>query len=281
MPKTACRLRLSTAMIHLSSYTILKPYDLIRYSLVALFLLSALWLSGCKAKDSLDTPEDYLRQGDKYRTGNQQRQARQAYQNLLEKFPESRQKAEAQFHIADSLYQERNYLEARFEYQKFLELHPAHALASQAQYQIAMCSLQQVQHHDRDQFQTQEALSAFRTFRRTYPQDSQVPQAEAHVRGLRQRLADHELSVARFYYRKGAYHAAIGRLLNLIQVYPTSPDLDHALFMLAKSYAAEENFIKAQRVFRTLVDRFPTSTYVSRSRAQLRQLPTTGITQQQ
>lgn len=277
----AWHLRLSTAMIYLSSCTILKPYHVIRYSLLAIVLLSITLLVGCKAKEKLDTPEDYLRLGDQYRTDQQQQQAREAYQELLEKFPESSQKAEAQFNIADSLYQEKNYLEARFEYQKFLELHPAHALASRAQYQLAMCSLQQVQHHDRDQFQTQEALKAFRQFRRTYPQDDLMPQAEAHVQGLRQRLADHELSVARFYYRKGAYQAAIGRLLNLIQVYPTSPDLDAALFMLAKSYAAEENFTKAQRVFRTLVDRFPTSAFVSRSRTQLRQLPSTGITIQQ
>jgi outer membrane protein assembly factor BamD len=137
-----------------------------------------------------------------------------------------------------------------------------------------------VQHHDRDQHHTQEALRAFRQLRRAYPQDELIPQAEVHVRNLRQRLANHELAVARFYYRKGAYHAAIGRLLNLIQVYPTLPDLDAALYILAKSYYAEENFAKAQRVFRTLVDRFPASSYVSRSRAQLRQLPTTRITLQ-
>ncbi len=267
-----------------SSDPTLKRYNVIRYlyHLFTATLFSAtLFFLGCTAKDKLTTPDDYLQRGDQYRTGNQQRQARRAYQELLEKFPESSQKAEAQFNIASSLYQEKNYLEARFEYQKFLELHPAHALASQAQYQIAMCDLQQVLHHDRDQLHTQEALTAFRKFRRTYPQDSLIPQAETHVQGLRQRLADHELSVARFYYRKGAYHAAIGRLLNLIQVYPTSPDLDSALFMLAKSYVAEENFTKAQRVFRTLVDRFPTSTYIARSRAQLRQLPSTGITLQQ
>ena len=144
-----------------------------------------------------------------------------------------------------------------------------------------MCSLQQVQHHDRDQHHTQDALRAFRKLRRTYPQDELARESEAHLRSLRQRLADHELAVARFYYHKGAYQASIGRLLNLIQVYPTSPDLDAALYMLAESYRIEENFTKAQRVFRTLVDRFPNSSYVSRSRTQLRRLPTTGITVQQ
>jgi len=268
---------LSQAIIHSNSYMFVK----LRYDMIGIYFLAGLILFGCAAKEKPATPEDYMRLGSQQSTSKQQQRARETYQNLLEKFPESTQRAQAQFNIADSLYQEKNYLEARFEYQKFLELHPAHPLASRAQYQIAMCSLQQVQHHDRDQRHTQDALRALRQLRRTYPQDELIPQAEAHVRDLRQRLADHELAVARFYYRKGAYHAAIGRLLNLIQVYPTSPDLDVALYILAKSYYAEENFAKAQRVFRTLVDRFPASTYVSRSRAQLRQLPTTGITLQQ
>jgi outer membrane protein assembly factor BamD len=251
-----------------------------QYDIIWVYVFAGLVLFGCAGKEKPTTPEDYMRIGSQQSADKQQQHARETYQGLLEKFPESTHRAQAQFSIADSLYQEKNYLEARFEYQKFLELHPAHPLASRAQYQIAMCSLQQVQHHDRDQHHTQEALRAFRQLRRAYPQDELIPQAEAHVRNLRQRLANHELAVARFYYRKGAYHAAIGRLLNLIQVYPTLPDLDAALYILAKSYYAEENFAKAQRVFRTLVDRFPASSYVSRSRAQLRQLPATRITLQ-
>ena len=73
------------------------------------------------------------------------------------------------------------------------------------------------------------------------------------------------------------YALPLGRLLNLIQVYPSTPDLDEALSMLAESYHAEENYVKAQRVLRLLVDRFPQSTYVSRARTQLRRLPNTGI----
>ncbi len=246
----------------------------------AMLFLSALVFGGCAKRNRPTTPEDYIRAADSHRDRNRQRQAREHYQELLEKFPDSAYKAIAQLNIAESLHLEKNYLEARFEYHKFLELYPLHPLASRAQYQIGMCSLQQVQRYDRDQRQTQEALRAFRHLRRKYPQDPLVADAEAHIHTLRRRLAEHEMSVARFYYRKGAYHAAIGRLLNLIQVHPTAPDLDVALYLLAASYRAEENFAKAQRVFRMIVDRFPESTYVSRSRAQLRQLPETGITLQ-
>jgi outer membrane protein assembly factor BamD len=241
-------------------------------------ILCGLLLLGCAQKEQPQTPEEYLRVANRQLGEKHERQARQYYQELVEKFPDSGQKVLAQFNIAESLYREKNYLEARFEYQKFLELYPTHPWASRAQFQIGMCSLRDIHSFDRDQRTTEEALRAFRQFRRQYPQDPLVQQAEAHIQTLRARLAQREFAVARFYYRKKAYHAAIGRLLNLIQVYPTMPDLDAALYILADSYRAEENYVKAQRVLRLLVDQFPTSTYVSRARAQLRELPETGIT---
>jgi outer membrane protein assembly factor BamD len=143
-----------------------------------------------------------------------------------------------------------------------------------------MCSLQEVQSVDRDQQKTLDALQAFRLFRRQYPYNPLVKDAEAHIQRLRARLAAHELTIARFYYRKEAYQAAIGRLLNLIQLYPDLSELDAALYMLAESYRAEENYVKAQRVLRLLIEQFPTSPYLARARIQLRDLPVTGITLQ-
>jgi outer membrane protein assembly factor BamD len=240
-------------------------------------LVCGLILDGCARKAQPKTAEEYLQFGNLQRN---QRQARDYYQQLLEKFPESEYRALAQFNIAESLYRGKDYLEARFEYQKFLELFPTHPLASRAQFQLGMCSLQEVQTFDRDQQKTQEALRAFRFFRRQYPQDPLMHEAEAHIRQLRARLAAHEFMVARFYYRKGAYHAAIGRLLNLIQVYPDLPELDAALYMLADSYRAEENYVKAQRVLQLLVEQFPTSKYLARARVEFGTFPETGITLQ-
>ncbi|MGE3537038.1 MAG: outer membrane protein assembly factor BamD [Candidatus Tectimicrobiota bacterium] len=240
-------------------------------------LMLALLLGACAAKEKPQTPEDYLRLGNRELGKRNDTQARKYYQQLLEQYPDSDLKAQAQFNIAEALYGEKNYLEARFEYQKFLELYPLSPLASRAQFQIGMCSLQTIQTYDRTQRNTREALQAFRLFRSKYPQDALVAQAEAHIQVLRQRLAAHEFAIARFYYRKGAYHAAIGRVLNLMQVYPDVPTIDEALFMLADSYRAEENYVKARGVFQLLVERFPASAYAPRARNQLQTLPQTGI----
>src|SRR5262245_19642297 len=250
-----------------------------RLLVLGLLLLSVggLSFSGCAKKEQPQTPEDYLRLGDQALGQKREGQARKYYEQLLEQYPDSDLKAQAQLKIADALYREKNYLEARFEYQKFLELYPLSSLASRAQFQIAMCSLNRVQTFDRAQQQTQEALAAFRQFRSKYPQDALLAEAEGHIQFLRQRLAEHEFAVARFYYKKKAYHAAIGRFLNLIQVYPETPDIDTALYMLADSYREEENYRKAQSMLQLLIERFPTSNHVAQARSQLRVLPQTCI----
>ena len=250
--------------------------------LTASILLLVAWgllCSGCAGKkEKPQTPEDYLRLGEQELSRKHEKEARKYYEQFLEQYPDSDLKAQAQFKIAEALYRERSYLEARFEYQKFLELYPLHPLASRTQFQLGMCSLQTIQTFDRAQKHTKEALQAFRLFRSKYPQDPLMAEAEEHIQLLRRRLAAHEFAVARFYYRKNAYHAAIGRFLNLIQVYPDAPDIDAALYMLADSYREEENYVKAQGVLQLLVERFPTSAYVDRARTQLRTLPKTGIT---
>jgi outer membrane protein assembly factor BamD len=233
-------------------------------------------LTGCGKGETL-TAEEMLRSGDEQLGRRRGDKARGFYQQLLEAYPENRFKAEVQFKVAESLFGEGSYLEARFEYEKFLELYPQHPLAAQAQFQIGMCHAQQMNPFDRDQQVTVEALRAFRVFRRNYPQDTLLQEAEAQILTLRRRLAQHEFDVAEFYYRKEAYQAAIRRLLNLIQVYPDMSDLDSALFMLADSYRREENYVKAARVFRTLIARFSDSAYVARAVARLRDLPETGI----
>jgi outer membrane protein assembly factor BamD len=246
-----------------------------------LLIACGLCFQACAPKqETPKTPEDFLRLGDAELGQKRETKARKYFEQLLEQYPDSDLKAQAQFKIADTLYREGNYLEAHFEYRKFLELYPLHPLASRAQFQLGMCSLQRIQTFDRTQVQTREALAAFRLFRSKYPQDALMAQAEEQITLLRQRLAEHEFAVARFYHRKQAYHAAISRLLNLIQVYPDVPDIDEALYLLADSYREEESYRKAQGVLRLLVERFPASKYVAQARTQLRDVPQTGITLQ-
>jgi outer membrane protein assembly factor BamD len=51
-------------------------------------------------------------------------------------------------------------------------------------------------------------------------------------------LANHEVRVADYYYRRGAYLAAIERAQGALRQYPGAPSQQQALTIMAQSYGA-------------------------------------------
>jgi outer membrane protein assembly factor BamD len=49
-------------------------------------------------------------------------------------------------------------------------------------------------------------------------------------------LAQYELHVARYYYRRGAYVAAANRAQQTLREYQQTPSIEEALYILAQSY---------------------------------------------
>ena len=77
-------------------------------------------------------------------------------------------------------------------------------------------------------------------------------------------LARNEVHVARYYYKRGAYVAAVGRAQSAIQDYPQAPIIEEAMFIMVKGYdALGLNDLRddAERVMKT---NFPKSEYYSR-----------------
>jgi outer membrane protein assembly factor BamD len=91
-----------------------------------------------------------------------------------------------------------------------------------AQYQLAMCSYQQLSTVDRDPGLTRAALREFQTLLTKYPRSAYEEEASKYVAICKDRLAQYELYVARFYAKKGSYLSAIGRFTKLLADYPGS-----------------------------------------------------------
>ena len=60
------------------------------------------------------------------------------------------------------------------------------------------------------------------------------------MRHLRNILAQHEVNVANFYMRRGAYVAAANRARNVVENFQQTPAMPEALVLLAKSYKVLE-----------------------------------------
>jgi outer membrane protein assembly factor BamD len=76
-------------------------------------------------------------------------------------------------------------------------------------------------------------------------------------------LAQSEVHVARYYYERAAYVAAINRAQTAISEYQGVPALEEALFIMVKSYDALNMPQMRDDAARVLTTSYPQTTYLS------------------
>ena len=64
--------------------------------------------------------------------------AKAAFQQVLEDFPDSKERIQALLLLARTYYTDKEFEEAKFHFEKFIELHPAHNQADRAYFFKAM-----------------------------------------------------------------------------------------------------------------------------------------------
>jgi len=201
--------------------------------LITLLLLAL--LAGCAKEPPFDPVEKFKDAEEKMQKFKYE-EARKAYQEIQEKAPDRSYDADIMLRIADTYYGEEKYSEALVEYQAFINFHPVHRDASYAQYQVGMCSYQELTTIDRDPAITRSALREFQNLLAKYPASPYEEEAKKYIAICKDRLAEYELYVGRFYYKKEAFPAAVGRLEKLMKEYPGYPVEKDALYYTGLSY---------------------------------------------
>ena len=91
---------------------------------------------------------------------------------------------------------------------------------------------------ERDQRAAKESFEAFRELVTRFPDSRYTPDARARMLYITNALAQYEVHVARYYFSRGAYVAAIARAQSAITDYPDVPALEEALALVVQSYDA-------------------------------------------
>jgi outer membrane protein assembly factor BamD len=233
-------------------------------------VLAGLLVEGCARRETVRrSADEWYALGSDQMARKKYAKAGSAFSQMLEQHPQDRRRPETLLSLTEALYFDKKYEEAKFQARRFLEIYPAHPEADKAQYYAAMAAFQRLKTVDRDQSITWEALQEFQRLLQAYPRSEFVEEAKQKVAACRDRLAATELYVGRFYYRKGAYPAAIGRLAQLLQTYPEAAIADEVLFLLGDAYTRNQNRQEAAGAFDELVKHYPKSRYASTARARL------------
>jgi outer membrane protein assembly factor BamD len=91
---------------------------------------------------------------------------------------------------------------------------------------------------ERDAQAAQDSFNAFKELVTKFPNSKYTPDAKLRLQYLVNTLAKHELHIANYYLRRGAYIAAANRAQGIIKTYPNSPSTREALVVMVQAYDA-------------------------------------------
>ncbi|WP_334135504.1 outer membrane protein assembly factor BamD [Tepidimonas sp.] len=158
--------------------------------------------------------------------------------------------------------------------ERFMRLHPASPALDYALYLKGLVNfndnlglfgfISQQDLSERDQKAAKDSFEAFRELVERFPDSRYAPDARQRMTYIVNALAQYEVHVARYYYRRGAYLAAINRVQTALQDYRNVPALEEALYLLMKSYEALGMEEQARDARRVLDVNFPNSVFLTR-----------------
>lgn len=233
---------------------------MMRFSLARSFCALALCtlLAACSLwsdKDPEDMPENwpekklYFAAKDRLDSGSCSG-AIEYYEKLQSRYPFGPYAAQAQLELAYCHYKSDEGAAAVTTLDRFLKLNPTHPHTDYAYYLRGLINFNSdlgltARYLPRDPSQRDPgaSLQAFNDFSeliRRFPDSRYVQDGQLRMRHLRNILAQHEVNVANFYMRRGAFVAAANRARYVVENYQQTPAMPEALVLLAKSYKVLE-----------------------------------------
>jgi len=177
------------------------------------------------------------------------------------------EKAYAQFKAGDQA-------QALSTLDRFMKLHPSSPAIDYALYLkgivnfndnlglFAFLSRQDLS--ERDQKAAKESFESFKELVTRFPESRYAADARARMTYIVDSLAQYEVHVARYYYNRGAYVAAINRSQAALADYQNVPALEEALYILLRSYDALGMAQLRDDTRRVMEKTYPQSEYLTR-----------------
>jgi outer membrane protein assembly factor BamD len=193
-------------------------------------------------------------------------------EKLEARYPYGRFAQQAQLEIAYAHWKDNERASAIAAVDRFIKMYPNHANADYAWYLKGLINFNDQytlfanvltpDMTDRDPKSTRESFSAFKEVVTRFPDSRYAEDSVARMRYLVNALASHEVHVARYYMKRGAYLAAANRAQYAIRHYAQAPAIEEAVFVLVKAYDALGMPDLRDAADRVMRKNFPDSRYL-------------------
>lgn len=250
---------------------------------MALFRLSALGacvLAGALAAGCSSTPKDatadwspnrlYQEAMDERNAGNLT-QAITYFEKLENRAAGTPLAQQAQLEKAFAHYKAGEAAQAEATIERFMRLHPASPALDYALYLRGLVNfndnlgilgwLSKQDLSERDQKAAKLSFEAFNELVTRFPNSRYATDAQQRMTYIVNSLAQSEVNVARYYFQRQAYVAAVARAQNAITQYPSAPSNEEALGILVHAYDAMGMTDLRDDARRVLSKNFPQSQY--------------------
>ena len=150
------------------------------------------------------------------------------YKKVVSNAPYSEYAPISQYRIGELYKKIAFYQDARDAFQKILDDYPDSDMATDAKFQVAMCASIASGGSDYDQSLAEQAMDEFEEFAKQNPDSELVKKAREERKEIIEKRADYYLKTARFYERIGKYKAASIYYNKILDEFPSSSAVEAA-----------------------------------------------------
>lgn len=215
-------------------------------------LLLTLTLSGCglftgkfDETQAWSASKLYVEAKDELKAANYER-AVQLFEKLESRYPFGTYAQQSQMEIAYAHYRSGDQAQALAAVERFIKLHPNHATVDYMYYLRGLINFNEKSDllnflvnqdpTERDPKATREAFDAFKQLADKFPDSKYTPDAIARMKYLVNAIGQYEVHVAKYYYRRGAYVAALSRAQTTVRDYRDALAVEEALLVMSQCY---------------------------------------------
>ena len=156
--------------------------------------------------------------------------------------------------------------------ERFIREHPTHPQVDYMYYlrglisfndQLGLLSVVYEQDPtERDPKATRESFAAFKALVDKFPNSKYAPDSIERMNYLINAMAQYEVHVAKYYYRRGAFLASLNRAMGAVQDYQDAPAREEALFLMIRCYDKMGNLDLRDDAQRVFVKNYPNSRFM-------------------
>jgi outer membrane protein assembly factor BamD len=196
------------------------------------------------------------------------------FQQLESRYPFANVSRQAQLDLMYAYYMNREPESAEDEADQFIRENPAHPRVDYAYYVKGLATFEGIPNfierifradlNKRPPIDARKSFQAFQTLVQRYPDSEYATDSRQRMIFLRNRLADYEVSVAKYYLDRGAYVGAINRCKYALENYDGAPVLRDALGVMVESYKELDMPDLSANAEKVLNENFPGGSEVKR-----------------